>query len=401
MKKILYISSLSSKRLINRIHIMTGFNPGFAVQKFNRFIALGLQQNGVEIKIYSKPPMGVVVGKSWINEPTEIEENLTYHYLNYLNLPILKDIFTFCSSFWQVLKFGLNNRKNKAVVCDVLAISMNIGAILASKITRLKIVGVVTDMPGLMVDISSKPRKRSLLKRFITMINMSYISSYTHYVFLTEQMNRVINTRNRPYIVMEALCDNSFNNSQDVPVEKAVPRIVMYAGGLHERYGLKKLVDAFRIIKKNNVKLILFGDGPYVDELQHVVNEDSRIEYRGVVSNEEVLRTELEATLLVNPRPITEEFTKYSFPSKNIEYMASGTPLLTTKLPGMPKDYYPYVYLFEDESVRGYAAILDEVLSLPTEDLIAKGKEAKTFVLENKNYKVQAARILNLIIDNH
>ena len=52
---------------------------------------------------------------------------------------------------------------------------------------------------------------------------------------------------------------------------------------------------------------------------------------------------ELKATLLVNPRPTTEEFTIYSFPSKNMEYMASGTPLLTTKLPGMPEEYHQYV----------------------------------------------------------
>ena len=59
------------------------------------------------------------------------------------------------------------------------------------------------------------------------------------------------------------------------------------------------------------------------------------------------------ATLLINPRFSNEEYTKYSFPSKNMEYMASGTPILTTKLPGMPKEYYEYIYLFEEESIEG------------------------------------------------
>ena len=78
--------------------------------------------------------------------------------------------------------------------------------------------------------------------------------------------------------------------------------------------------------------------------------------------NEEVVSAELEASLLINPRPTHEEFTKYSFPSKNMEYMASGTPVLTTKLPGMPADYYPYVFLVNDESAEGMAKAYRDVL---------------------------------------
>lgn len=397
MKKVLYISSLSSKRLINKIYNETGTNPGFAIQKFNRLIAQGIKENGAEIEIYSKPPIGGSVARTWVNEKAEFEEGLKYCYVKYLNIPVLKDLFTFFSTFWKVFKFGLQNRQNKAVVCDVLAISMNIGAVLACKLTGVKIVGIVTDMPGLMVNRSSLQNNKSLLECMSANINMIYINSYTHYVFLTEQMNDVINTHNRPYIVMEALCDSSLNLSDLKPKVKANARIVMYAGGLHERYGLKTLVDAFRMIKREDVKLVIYGDGPFADKLNEIMKEDSRIEYRGIAPNEDVLRAELEASLLVNPRPTTEEFTKYSFPSKNMEYMVSGTPLLTTKLPGMPTEYYPYVYLFEEESVKGYADALNFILDLPSEVLNDKGEKAKKYVLENKNYKVQTSKVMSLI----
>jgi len=43
--------------------------------------------------------------------------------------------------------------------------------------------------------------------------------------------------------------------------------------------------------------------------------------------------------------------------------MASGVPLLTTKLPGMPEEYNDYVYLFDDESVQGMRKTLDYLLS--------------------------------------
>ena len=77
--------------------------------------------------------------------------------------------------------------------------------------------------------------------------------------------------------------------------------------------------------------------------------------------------------------------------------MASGTPLLTTKLPGMPQEYHQYVYLFEEESILGYADTLRKVLSQPADILYEKGVLAKRFVLQKKNYVAQAQRVIELL----
>ena len=81
--------------------------------------------------------------------------------------------------------------------------------------------------------------------------------------------------------------------------------------------------------------------------------------------------------------------------------MVSGTPLLTTILPGMPKEYHPYVYLFDKgETTEGYAEVLRYVLTLPDEKLQEKGMKARTWVLENKNNIKQAKRIAEFIDTN-
>ena len=172
----------------------------------------------------------------------------------------------------------------------------------------------------------------------------------------------------------------------------------MYAGGLHSRYGLKKLTEAFMMLPQDNLRLKLFGSGPFVDELKQIYcKKDYRVMYMGVAPNNEVVEAELDASLLVNPRPTHEDFTKYSFPSKNIEYMASGTPLLTTKLPGMPKEYYPYVFLIEDETTEGYSQALADALNKTDEELFEYGEKAKSFVLDKKNSCEQAHRVIELI----
>ena len=44
--------------------------------------------------------------------------------------------------------------------------------------------------------------------------------------------------------------------------------------------------------------------------------EDKSIKCHGIVTNEEVVIAEKKATLLINPRPTGEEFTKFSFSIK-------------------------------------------------------------------------------------
>lgn len=390
--KLLYISALSSSRLINDIYKSNGKNPGFAVQKFSRLLVKGLIANGSEVVALSNPPVPVV-DKRMVSYGDETEDGVQYKYIPFLNISVLKHLCLFLYAFVYVLIWGFKRRREKAIVCDVLSVSVCLGALLASKINRVRSAGVVTDIYGLMVGNA----KGSLITRLAVYLNKCYVSSFDRYILLTSYMNERVNPKGKPHIVMEALCDLSIAEQDVQNGEKASPRTVLYAGGIYERYGLKMLAEAFMEANVPDARLVYYGSGPYVEEYKKLCDAYPNFEYRGVALNEEIVEEEMKATLLVNPRPTTEEFTIYSFPSKNMEYMASGTPLLTTKLPGMPEDYYPHVYLFEEESVQGYADALRKVLSQPANMLYAKGMQAKKFVLQNKNYVAQAQRVLNLL----
>ena len=244
---------------------------------------------------------------------------------------------------------------------------------------------------------TSKNRFNRFISCCAHYIHDLYVASYDKYILLTEQMNERVNPKGHPYIVMEALCDSSLKDEGQKDVEKANPRTVLYAGGLYAKYGVKMLVEGFIKADVKDARLVLYGSGSYVEELVEVCKKHTNVEFRGVAPNEEVMEEELKATLLVNPRPTDEEFTKYSFPSKNMEYMASGTPVLTTRLPGMPKEYNSFVYLFDEETVDGYADSLRNVLAHPTEELRDKGVKAKRFVLDTKNNIVQAKRVIGIM----
>ena len=94
---------------------------------------------------------------------------------------------------------------------------------------------------------------------------------------------------------------------------------------------------------------------------------------------------------------MNEDFVKYSFPSKLIEYMQSGTITITTRLPGIPNDYFEYIYFFDSADVTGLKAGLEKLIVLSGAELDERGHKAKEFVLNNKNNFVQANKILKLL----
>ena len=179
------------------------------------------------------------------------------------------------------------------------------------------------------------------------------------FILLTEQMNEVINLNKMPYVVIEGCSDSKMNDLKNV--EKNKKRIVLYSGKLSEKFGIKLLIEALKKIKQDDVELWIYGDGEAKDYVKEEAQKSNKIIYKGLVSNREVVEAQMQATLLINPRPTNQQYTKYSFPSKDIEYMASGTPMLTTILPGMPKEYCDYVYLIKDESINGLYKAIDDV----------------------------------------
>ena len=393
--KIQLISSLLSIRVLENIRSRTGKYPAYAVQKFYRVLAEGFVKNGVKIDVVSNPP-AFAYSKRYDNIKSDSENGVYFHYLPAFNLSIFRHISLFINAFFTSFKFCLFEKEERVIICDTLCYSTCIGALLASKLCNTRIVGIVTDLPWLVDEEGKINSKIRLFHAFLK----CYIRKFDYYIFLTEQMNTQINIKNKKYVVIEGFANIDMQESKNSIIEKKQPKQLLYAGFLQAKYGLRMLVNAFMSLKNLDAKLVVYGTGPYSDELKECAKADDRIEYRGLASNEEIVQAELHASVLVNPRPTHEEYTKYSFPSKNMEYMASGTPILTTRLPGMPAEYYPYIYSFDEETTEGYARIINKIMSMSVEELHKKGTEAKAWVLKNKNNIHQCRRIINMLVNN-
>ena len=70
---------------------------------------------------------------------------------------------------------------------------------------------------------------------------------------------------------------------------------------------------------------------------------------------------------------------------------------MTTRLPGIPKEYFSHVFALENETADGMGEKIKEILSMSKEELHRFGSEAKNWILENKSSKMQISRIIEFI----
>ena len=385
---IIYVSCLTEKEKFFSLFKDYDNLPGQQGQKYHRLTVEGITKNGCKVHtVTSLPVTPKNCSAKFLSASQSISDGIEYNYLPVVNFPIIKNIIVMMSSFFKTLKLIRKNKGSK-VVCDILNISVSTGARIAAKLARTEATGIVTDVPAF---LSANKEKLSVK------INTRLMNSFDSYVFLTDEMKEVVDAKGKDYTVIEGLVDVEAVELKNTHQDKYPAKVCMYAGRIQKIYGIKYLTEAFIKADIANTELHIYGDGDFKEELLNICKTNDKVKYFGVKQNDEVVSEQLKATLLINPRPTDEEYTKYSFPSKNMEYMVSGTPILTTKLPGMPKEYYPYVYLIEEETVGGLANTLTQTLSLSKDDLHNMGTKSKEWVLKNKNNVMQTKKLIAML----
>ena len=83
--------------------------------------------------------------------------------------------------------------------------------------------------------------------------------------------------------------------------------------------------------------------------------------------------------------------------TKPFEYLLSGTAVVSTKLPGIPEEYFDYMFSFDSDDRDSIFDKLNELLNFSNIELIDKGKLAHDFVLQNKNNVIMTSKIINLM----
>ena len=398
--KIFYCGSVCGGDVFNKTVAESKVKPSASAQNFETALIKGFSAcDGVEVTVASAESVAAFPNGNRLflkKRKDRLTSDITADIVPAINLPYIKNV-CHANGTAALFRRWLKTCKADEPKCEFL---YGLYPSVAKKMLKecrksgCSIFAVITDVPATMFTYT---KSKNILKR---LFSGSYRNravglqdKFDGYVFLTKQMSEAV-APSKPFVVIEAIADSTlFDSLPDV--KKAEPRTVMYAGALYRKYGVDMIVSAFEKTE-NDCELQLFGSGDMESELAEKSKENPRIRYCGRVSRDEILKREREATLLLNFRNGEDEYTKYSFPSKMTEYMLSGTPLFTSRLDGIPEEYYDYVYSTSAKDAEQLAREMDEILS-DGEALSEMGRRAREFVMNKKNEKCQAGKIVDFL----
>ena len=317
--------------------------------------------------------------------------------LPFLNVRYIKRLFMGNSLYKEIKKWAKSNTEHEKVIISYSLIPEFTKAVSIAKLInpKIKACAIVADLPEYTVLTNTISATTRIYLNWMKRKTNKNLGKMDYFALLTEQMSERLVTH-QPYIVMEGIA-SQFPISTEQSASDEGLRKIIYAGTLNERFGIMKLVDAFEQIPNSNFELVICGIGDAEEKIKEIAKRDSRIVYRGQLKREQVLEEMASSHVIVNPRPDGEEFTKYSFPSKNLEALSSGIPFVGYKLAGIQDEYDAYINYPQDASVESLACILQEVALDLDGRYKAKALVAKTWVNENKNSFKQTYRLLELL----
>lgn len=399
-KEFLFIGDYCPPALVGEF-IGAGSIPDFAGFNLQDSLIKGFDQNGVNLRVISEPYVSaypkykraIIRDKSFNHHTKEIGRGNDI-LLGFLNIPIFK-MFSKMLRLRKYLRKILKGDKKNVVLYSLH--SPHILAVILNRKYINSISVIVTDLPQYMS--GNKNLLYALAKSIDRVLINFALKKVDSFVLLSEQMKDYLPIGENPYIVIEGVYneENSTENSLQKPDSINDKKIIlMYSGGINRRYGVYNLVEAFKGIVKLDLELWLCGPVDNSQDFNKVIESDPRIKYFGLLPNNKVREMQISASLLINPRLGSSKFTRFSFPSKTLEYMASGTPTLMAKLPSLPPDYLPHVLIFEEETVEGLRNSIIDFLNIPLAQRKEFGIKAKEFILKNKNPKTQIQKILTL-----
>ncbi len=322
----------------------------------------------------------------------------------FLNITPLKQLTLGVVAAIAILKWALSIKNGdwKIIYTFNITVPPGIFILLIKRIIRAKAVGMIYD-----INVPGQTVPRTLYWKMDFWQHKIILKKYDGLVVINSKIIEDFAPR-IPYVQIEGGV-NEDDQSGYLKMRRTEKREeeglkIAVAGSLKEANGIREILSAFALLEGERYRLYIAGRGVLENEVRLAALRDKRIRYLGYLDHKSVLEFYTTANVLINMRLTRRINTKYFFPSKLMEYLASGTAVISTNAANIVEEYGPYVYLLEDETPDGLAEMLKKIDEMPRKELISKGSLAREFILGKKTWNSQAKRIaefLEIICKGH
>lgn len=353
-------------------------------------------QSDIETVIVSAIPVSAFPkGRRLIARPRvdEISPRFRIHQVGYINFPVLKKLSVYIS----MLRLARRHIRASRGAEPPVLLSYNLypptGSVLLRLARRhnLRHYSLVADLPVDDTATMSLPAK--IRCKAVYAATRRNLAKAQNVIVLNQNAAREYAPAAR-HMVMDGAYDPSLIRDGEYRPER---KNIMYTGALSHYSGAMELIKAVQGLDIGGVALEIYGDGPLRGRVEEESRRDPRIKYMGTAPNDQIRELQSRAWLLANPRPVDDPIARVTFPSKTFEYMASGTPALTTRLNGIGPEYDGCLLFAPDGSPGALRQAIETFDAMPLGQKRQLADNARRLLREQKNWPRQGARILEFI----
>lgn len=334
-----------------------------------------------------------VSSKRWSRTGTSYDETIGFLNLKYITYFFRSRNLQKAVKKWSKERVGL---ESTTVIVYEPSVSKLKSALFLKKKYNAKVFVVIPDIPELVNLGANKIIK--FAKKYTARKMKTLFQKCDGFILYSECMADYYGFSKDRWILMEGVFDSD-EVSEVVQSEPHDTIRLMYSGALDEFRGIPQLLEAFSKLE-DNYELWLTGAGRLDEHIHSLSKKNKRIRHFGYLdTREEVLELQRRADILVHIRDINSPAAPYCFPSKLFEYLVSGKPVISVRIPGIHSEYFNYMIPIEQLTCEEIVRSIKTVGEMTSSEKQAICSAARNFVLEKKNSIVQSKKILDFILN--
>lgn len=400
IKRILWIGTVADKEHLKFMNSLGG-RDSTACNVQCKLID-GLEQCGICVDVISGHVMKPFPKYKKLMIPRRIwsRNNNSYNVdVAIINIPIVNRISKTINLRKEVLK-RCKNTVESSIYVYALHTPFLLAAIKAKKKnSKIKVYSIVPDLPEFMDTNMSRLKKAAKkLDRYIINYLLEFVDGF---VLFSENMKKQLPISNKPYVIMEGIIDidpNKYFNILEQRKSSYFKKTIMLSGTLAVSEGIEQLLLAFHSIKDADYKLWITGNGneEAITLIKKYAKDDSRITFWGYITDyDKFLKLQNKASVFVSAVPPGNPKAQYFFPSKLMEYLVTGAPVISYKLPCIPNEYDEFLCYVLEDNPSALAQKLTEVCNTGWDEIEKMSIKRLEFLL-HKDTLHQAQKLLSV-----
>ena len=184
----------------------------------------------------------------------------------------------------------------------------------------------------LFADYTEAKDEKSKIRKMYASISAKEFKQFDYVISLANSNKKYWSQNVKVMIMRGGINFEFFKNITEPRFDKTIR--VMYAGLLSEVTGVDTLLNSIAKVRNKNVEFYISGKGPLENQVIEASKSDDRLHYLGFLDENEYFKKLNEMNIFVNPRNMLLGENRNNFPSKTLEYLATGRMIISTEFSG-------------------------------------------------------------------